>query len=227
MKAEMTSSRNMIIEQKIVEYLEKHPDFFNHYNDLLNKLELNHNVYGSVSLVEKQILNLRDREEKLKQKLSILMQTANDNSELLLKATDLATLLIGARSEQELIDSLQKKMIEGFGLDACKIWLFDDNGTLNHVSYGDIHTIQQLTDQKFITNEPVCGRVTDSTVQIFDGEKNIQSYALIPLGEGAEVGIIALGSTDANLFTADLGTLFLRLIGDIMFASMEQYSNRY
>jgi len=223
MNADAKPPRNGIIEQKIVEYLENNPDFFHHHDELLNSLRLNHNVYGSVSLVEKQILNLRDREQKLKAQLSDLLKTANDNSALLLKATELTVALIDARSEQELIDSLQEKMTKGFGLDACRIWLFDPNGTLNHVNYSDRYTIQQLSDQKFITAEPACGRVTDSSVQIFDGEKSIESYALIPLGEGAEAGVIALGSKDANLFTADLGTLFLRLIGDVMHSCMEKY----
>ncbi|MRX28032.1 DUF484 family protein [Kangiella sp. HZ709] len=215
--------RNGIIEQKVVEYLEKNPDFFHYHDELLNKIKLNHNVYGSVSLVEKQILNLREREQQLKAQLKVLMQTANDNSELLLRASNLSVKLISARSEQELVDSLQHQMINGFGLDACRIWLFDPSGTLNHVNYGELATIQQLSDQRFITEEPACGRVTDSSVQIFDGEKSIESYALIPLGEGAQMGIIALGSKDANLFTADLGTLFLRLIGDVMYSCMEKY----
>ncbi|NVJ65213.1 MAG: DUF484 family protein [Gammaproteobacteria bacterium] len=227
MNTDAKTPRNGIIEQKIVEYLEQNPDFFHQHDELLNKMRLNHNVYGSVSLVEKQILNLREREHKLKEQLGSLLKTANDNSDLLLKATELTVALIKARSDQELVDSLQHTMTEQFGLDACRIWLFDPNGTLNHVNYSDRYTIQQLSDQKFITNEPACGRVTDSSVQIFDGEKTIQSYALIPLGEGAEMGVIALGSKDANLFTADLGTLFLRLIGDVMHSCMEKYLDKF
>ena len=38
---------------------------------------------------------------------------------------------------------------------------------------------------------------------------------MIPLGENASIGVIALGSKDVDLFTADMGTLFLRLIGDV------------
>lgn len=226
MSADKKAQRSEIIEQKIVEYLNQHPDFFHYHNELLNNLKLDHNVYGSVSLVEKQILNLRDREQKLKDQLVGLMQTANDNSDLLLKATDLTVALINTLSEQELVDTLREKMTQGFGLDACRVWLFDESGTLAHVNYGDRYTLQQLSDQKFITEEPVCGRVTDSSVQIFDGDKVIQSYALIPLGEGAEMGVIALGSKDANLFTADLGTLFLRLIGDVMYSCMVKYKTR-
>ncbi len=216
-------ARNSIIEEKIVEYLQQNPDFFHDQDELLHSMRLNHNVYGSVSLVEKQILSLREREQKLKLQLETLVKTASQNSDLLLKATSLTVALIEARSEQELVDNLLAQLDDKFDIDACRVWLFDPSGTLNHVNYGDLYTIQQLTEQKFITEEPVCGRVTDSTVQLFDGDRNIQSYALIPLGEGAELGVLVLGSKDANLFTADMGTLFLRLIGDVTQSCLSKY----
>lgn len=186
-------------------------------------MRLHHNVYGSVSLVEKQILNLRERQQKLNAQLEVMLKTATENSQLLLKATGLTVALIEARSEQELVDNLLAQLNDKFAIDTSRIWLFDPSGTLNHVNYGDLYTIQQLTEQKFITEEPVCGRVTDSTAQLFDGDRNIQSYALIPLGEGAELGVLVLGSKDANLFTADMGTLFLRLIGDVTQSCLGKY----
>jgi len=65
-------------------------------------------------------------------------------------------------------------------------------------------------------------RVTESINQLFDSEETLESYALIPLGEGAEVGIIALGSHNVELFTADMGTLFLRFIGDVAEACLTE-----
>jgi uncharacterized protein YigA (DUF484 family) len=62
--------------------------------------------------------------------------------------------------------------------------------------------------------------MTESISQLFKTDKSLESYALIPLGEGAEVGVIALGSHDVELFTADMGTLFLRFIGDICHACL-------
>lgn len=224
MNTTIKNSNNSIIEQKILEYIQDNPNFFEKHPDALDGLTIQHNVYGSVSLVERQILNLREREANYKQQISEMVETAHSNSELLMKSTDLTVGLIHSSSEQELFDILQKHFKQNFSFDDCKIWLFEPQGELTGVKYSDLKMIQQLTDQIFISNEPVCGRVTDSIAQVFEGNKELESYAIIPIGESAQKAIVAIGSKDANLFTADLGTLFLRMIGDVVEACLAKYS---
>lgn len=223
MSTKIKDSNNGIIEQKILEYIQENPNFFEKYPDALDSVKIEHNVHGSVSLVERQILNLREREAKHKKQIAQMLETAGSNSNLLMKSTDLTVALINAHSEQELFDRLQLHFKKHFAFDDCKVWLFEPKGGLSGVKYSDLKMIQQLTDQLFISNEPVCGRVTDSIAQVFDGNKELESYAIIPIGESAQKAVIAIGSKDANLFTADLGTLFLRMIGDVVEACLAKY----
>lgn len=215
---------NSIIEQKVAEYLQSHPDFFAQHSELLESLKMDHQVHGSISLVERQILNLREKNVKLQGHLSELLNNAKSNSDLLERSTKLCVTLIEARSKQEVVDKLQQSLIHSFSVDNCQIWLFDQDGTLNHVNYGDLETISQLSDQKFVSNEPVCGRVTESIAQLFGGEASLESFAMIPLGKGSKLGVIMMGSKDVNLFTADMGTLFLRLIGDVSQSCLNSHS---
>lgn len=203
------------VEGKIANYLEKNPEFFERHPQLLENLKINHKVYGSVSLVERQILNLRQRSETLQGRLNEMMDNAQVNSELLVKCSELAVNLIHAPTKQEVVDTLLKQIHDYFDIDDCQVWLCHNDDNLEHVNVSDIDTLRKLTDQQFIQDDPVCGRVTESISQLFNSEQNLESYALIPLGEGAEVGLIALGSHDVELFTADMGTLFLRFIGDV------------
>lgn len=214
---------NQIIEHKIVEYLQQVPDFFDRHPKLLDSLKLNHKVYGSVSLVERQILNLREKNVQLQSQLNDLLDNAETNSKLLQKCADLFVVLINARSEQEFVDSLLQRLHHNFELDNCQLWLCNDSGTLSHVNYTDHQTLQQLTDQSFIKDEPVCGRVTESISQLLGGDESLNSYAMIPLDTGAKMGLLILGSKDVELFTADMGTLFLRLIGDATEACLNAY----
>lgn len=216
---------NEIIEQKVVQYLLETPHFFERHQDLLEKLQLEHQVYGSVSLVERQILRLREKSEKLQQQLNELVTNAKDNNELLIKTSRLCVKLIEAQSEQQLVDILLQELRQNFSVDNSQLWLCNDSGTLSHVNYGDIETIQQLTGQHFIKEDPICGRVTESIAQLFGGDQELQSYAMIPLGESADLGAIVLGSKKVEFFTADMGTLFLRLIGDVAQASLAKYSS--
>lgn len=202
-------------EQEVAAYLEQHPEFFENHQEILEKLRLQHKVYGSVSLVERQILGLRNKAEKLQTQLNSLIDNAHNNGELLNKCAELFVAMIAAHSTQEMVDRLLEHLRDNFELDNVQLWLCDDAGTLHHVNYSDIEIIRQLTDQHFIQNDPVCGRVTESISQLFGGDHELESYSMIPLGENASIGVIALGSKDVDLFTADMGTLFLRLIGDV------------
>nr|ACZ16582.1 unknown [uncultured bacterium] len=210
------------VEGKIANYLEKNPEFFERHPQLLENLKINHKVYGSVSLVERQILNLRQRTESLQIRLNEMIDNAHVNSELLVKCSELAVNLIQVSTKQEVVDTLSKKIHDYFNIDDCQLWLCQNNDNLENVKVSDIDTLRKLTDQQFIQDDPVCGRVTESIGQLFDSETTLESYALIPLGEGAEVGIIALGSQNVELFTADMGTLFLRFIGDVAEACLTQ-----
>ena len=54
-----------VSEEAVREYLEAHPDFFEHNKALLSQLELPHGAGGAVSLVERQVSVLRQKELKL------------------------------------------------------------------------------------------------------------------------------------------------------------------
>ncbi|MGL4601861.1 MAG: DUF484 family protein, partial [Plesiomonas sp.] len=50
---------NLLTEQAISRYLAEHPDFFNRHAPLLNSLQIPHHSHGAVSLIERQLLQLR------------------------------------------------------------------------------------------------------------------------------------------------------------------------
>lgn len=208
------------VESKIASYLEKNPEFFDRHPELLENLKINHKVYGSVSLVERQILNLRQRSETLQARLSEMMDNAQINSDLLIKCSEIAVDLIREEDKQQMINVLQKHLTHFFDIDDCQIWLSNEEEAWENAQYSDTDTLKQLTDHQFFQVEAVCGRMTDGVSQLFKSDKTLHSYALIPLGDGAELGLIALGSHNVELFTADMGTLFLRFIGDVFEACL-------
>ncbi len=56
------------------DYLEAHPDFFERHSALLSQLELPHGAGGSVSLVERQVSMLRQKELKIGRQLKELIE---------------------------------------------------------------------------------------------------------------------------------------------------------
>ena len=69
--------------QDIKTFLEQHPDFLVEHPDLLETLQVPHGLDGpAVSLVERQVQVLRDRQAESRQRLAELVRNARDNEAL-------------------------------------------------------------------------------------------------------------------------------------------------
>jgi uncharacterized protein YigA (DUF484 family) len=53
-----------------------------------------------------------------------------------------------------------------------------------------------------------------------DAAEHIRSLALVPLGQTAVFGLLALGSEDPKRFYPEMGTLYLRRIGELCAAGV-------
>ncbi len=81
-------------EQATHDYLAAHPDFFEHHATLLGTLHLPHATGGTVSLIERQISVLRQKNLKLEKKLQELIDVARANDLLAAKIHELAMQLL-------------------------------------------------------------------------------------------------------------------------------------
>ena len=76
-------------EQSIHDFLAAHPDFFERHSTLLSSLNLPHASGGAVSLVERQVSVLRQKELRLERQLRELIQVARKNDVLSSKIHEL------------------------------------------------------------------------------------------------------------------------------------------
>ena len=73
-KAEFAEEK--LSENAICDYLEAHLDFFENHKTVLSRMQLPHASGGTVSLVERQISLLRQKDLKLERQLKELIQVA-------------------------------------------------------------------------------------------------------------------------------------------------------
>jgi uncharacterized protein YigA (DUF484 family) len=68
---------------------------------------------------------------------------------------------------------------------------------------------------------PQCGLAAGNPCVAWFGEaaEHVRSVALVPLGDASAFGLLALGSEDAQRFFPDMGTLYLRRIGELCAAA--------
>jgi uncharacterized protein len=69
---------------------------------------------------------------------------------------------------------------------------------------------------------PQCGPAAGNPFVSWFGEaaEHVRSVALVPLGQTAAFGLLALGSEDARRFFPEMGTLYLRRIGELCAAGV-------
>jgi uncharacterized protein YigA (DUF484 family) len=69
---------------------------------------------------------------------------------------------------------------------------------------------------------PLCGAAEGNPFAAWFGEAaaHVRSLALVPLGETALFGMLVLGSEDPKRFYAEMGTLYLRRVGELCAAGV-------
>lgn len=213
-------------EESIAGYLQSNPDFFERHALLLAKLKLPH-VRGAatVSLVERQVLVLRDKNEKLEARLRELIEVARGNDALATKIHRLACRLIRARTAAAVIDAVEASLREDFGASDWLILLMSNKGPAfaqinsRHLRMIDPAASElKMFETLFESARPRCGQIRDSQRDFLFGPETVEigSAALVPLGPQPAFGLLAISSPDTERFHPTMSTEFLARIGDLV-----------
>src|SRR3984885_831012 len=103
-------------DDTVAEYLQTYPDFFERNGPLLTKLRLPHlrDAGATVSLVERQVEVLRERNQSLERKLKELVDVARANDALADRIHRLSQRLICTRCLAESIGGRETSLREDF-----------------------------------------------------------------------------------------------------------------
>ena len=103
-------------ESAIADYLKSHPDFFERHPLILLGLKLPHRTGGSaVSLVERQVSMLRQRNAQLERQFKDLVAVAKANDALVEKIHQLGLKLMRAQDVPARLEGLETGLREDFG----------------------------------------------------------------------------------------------------------------
>ncbi len=219
-------------EQAVHDYLEAHPEFFERHATLLSRLELPHGAGGAVSLVERQVAMLRQKELKLQRQLKELIDVARDNDLLAAKIHELALQLLAAGDLQSCVSAVEEAMRSGFGADHSILVLFADPDLFDDIEGGRFFRVVKRNDKAlspfdtFLSGKgPRCGQVRDTQKDFLfrDDADEIGSVALVPLGNKSELGFMAIGSHDADRFHPGMSIDFLARVGDLVAGALKRY----
>jgi hypothetical protein len=212
-----------LTEDAIAEYLRANPEFFERHASLLNNLRLPHDAGGAaVSLIERQVLVLRQKNLKLERKLKGLLDVARSNDLLATRIHALANLMLAAPDQAGVVKVLEEQLRVTFNADQSVLVVFEEpagaaTGRFLHVVSRDDPAIASFGT--FLqANTPRCGQVRDAQRDFLFGVGNIEigSVALVPLGNKSELGFLAIGSRDSDHFHPGMSIDFLARLGELV-----------
>jgi len=219
-------------ESAIHDYLTEHPDFFERHGALLGSLRLPHVAGGAVSLVERQVSVLRQKDLKLERKLKELIEVARANDLLAEKIHGLALSLMAADDLSTTLTIIEETLRTGFDASQSILVLFGNPELFQDINAGRFFLPVERSDdgvKAFNTflhgSGPRCGQVRDSQRDFLFGKETdeIGSAALIPLGEKSAMGFLAIGSSDADRFHPGMSIDFLTRLGQLVAEALKRY----
>jgi uncharacterized protein len=211
-------AEDALSEEAVEAWLRAHPDFFERHLALLDVLKLPHASGGAVSLIERQIGWLRDKNRQLERKLLDLVQVARENERLSQRMHHLALGLMDADSLDAVLATTQEQLRTEFRADHVVVRLLGDPEDGLHFLAESDPTLGPL-EPLFETRRPLCGRLSDEQLSaLFPTDDDpVQSAVAVPLMEGSRrLGVLALGSREETRFHPGMGTLFLGYLGEII-----------
>ena len=214
------------LQEVVSNYLRENPDFLNENPDVLESLQLNHGSGVAVSLIERQVEQLRSSNEDLGNRLNGLVRVAAENEKLISRLHRLTLELMPIASRSEFFTHLGNSLLNDFNADILQICLSDEQAAGEageDVIYLDLDQDEAEPFTPLLEkDEIICGRLNEKKLDFLFGSKArwVRSTALVPLGEQGSLGMMAIGSSDENRFYPGMGTLFLALLADVIAARL-------
>lgn len=222
-----------LTDEEVANYLRQHPDFFVDRPSLLTDLSLPHERGEAISLVERQVSVLRERNMDMRRRLTHLIDNARTNDILFEKTKRLMLSLLEAQDINDFIDALMHSFSSDFEIQHTVFLLFSEHisedstplSTTSNVLLASLAESQHILGTIISNNKTVCGQL-DSDEQVFlfrDKANDIGSTAIAPMAAAQPLGVLAVGNSDPEYYRSSMNTLFLSYISDVVSRLLPRY----
>lgn len=206
--------------EDVAAYLEAHPEFFEDYADLLANIYVPHPHGGrAIPISERQILTLRERNRQIENKLRELIQFGEENDAIGERVHRMALALLGARNLEGLLHSLYFNLREDFAVPHVVLRLWGVNGNPQALQeFGEVKEELRASAEALIN--PHCGTQFEGADWFGEDAIRLRSFALVTLRSERAFGLLVLASEDAQRFYPEMGTLYLKRLGELTSAAL-------
>jgi uncharacterized protein YigA (DUF484 family) len=217
-QAQAAEPDSALSEEQVRDYLKQHEDFLQRNPDMLDHLHISHASGSAVSLVEKQVSVLRERNIDMRHRLNKLTTNARENDKLYDKTRSLVLALLDSQDVEALYKTFMSAMTDEFKVEHASMILFGDNGEDGACRIEPAESASIEIGALLKGSKPVCGVLRkEELAYLFPDAGDVGSAALMPLASaGEQLGLVAVGSSDASRYSSNMGTLFLNHIAEVI-----------
>jgi hypothetical protein len=212
----------------VARYLRENPTFFETHADMLSEISIPHPHGGrAIPLSDRQMLTLREKSRALESRLTELLQIGEENDAIGEKMHRLSLALLAAPDWENLLTVLYLHLREDFAVPhaALRVW---GVGRAPEGA-GDSPEFRAVGDalKRYAAglSQPFCGPSGSPEAAAWFGESasHVRSVAHMALRDRECFGMLALGSEDVLRFYPEMGTLYLKRMGDLAGAALLRF----
>lgn len=204
-------------EEQVRDFLLENPDFFQRHPDLLRTLHVPHGSGDAVSLVERQVSVLRERNVDLRHRLKELTEAARDNEQLYVGTRALVLSLLEARDLEDLLTRFDDGMAHHFDVPHAALVIYGSGPDRGCSRCAEPDAIRAGLGSILKGGQPACGALrAEEFGHLFPGSRHAGSAAIAPIRYDGDRGLVAVGSDDAKRYHSQMGTTFLDHIAAVV-----------
>ncbi len=212
--------------EDVVNYLQQHPEFFEQYADTLAEIYMPHPHGGrTISISERQILTLREKSKQLEAKLREIIQFGEENDALGQKMHRLTLALLGARDIGGVLNAIYLNLREDFAVPHVVLRVWRADGRADLPEFAPVSST--VRDFAASLTQPYCcaHAMVDTAILFGEAAPHLRSFSYVPLHDGESFGLLALASEDPQRFYPEMGTLYLKRLGELVGAAVLHHLN--
>jgi uncharacterized protein len=222
------SESNAVTGEDVAAWLKATPDFFMDHADVFSAMRIPHPQGGhAISMVERQLISLRERNAQLEKQLSDLIAYGQHNDGLIEKLHRLTLALLRAPNAEITLAVVLESIRSDFAIPftAVRWWgspLADDSVALDAL----LPCSAEFRSYIAGLDRPYVGPNAAHESREWIGEQSAEtrSYAYAPLLDGGVAGVLMLASADGGRFTPDMATDVLTRLAHLASAALARFA---
>lgn len=210
--------------EDVARYLKDHPQFFEDYAEMIAEIHIPHPHGGrAIPLSERQIVSLREKNRLLEDRMRELVQFGEENDAIGERVHRAAISLYRPDTLENLLLALHRCLQEDFSVPQVAIRLWKEGDPPPLPEFGPVGA-ETLAFAQSLAQPYCCPRPMFETGAWFhESGETLRSLAYVALGADQRFGLLVLASEDEKRFYPEMGTLYLKRLGELASAALSRF----